>query len=67
MTVMADKKEKKQSKEKVEKVSKKEGRKEKKSKERKKEAVVKAFSLLADAKAVDPALSSLFAVKVCTA
>lgn len=56
----------KKDKTKVEKVSKKDkSKKEKKTKEQKQEAVAKAFTLLADEKAVDPTLSSLFAAKVC--
>ena len=46
----------------------KRGKKEKSSKKEKKikeQNVAKVFSLLADEKTIDPALSSLFAVKVC--
>ena len=46
--------------------SKKEGKKEKKEKKQKGDAAAKSFNLLADNKSVNPALSSLFAVKVST-
>lgn len=52
---------------KVEKKAKKPGKEkgEKSSKEKKQKAAATAFSLLADDEAVNPTLSSLFAVKVC--
>lgn len=58
------KKGKKEKKSKVEKGAKDSAKKEKSKKEKKQKAAATAFSLLADDKAVDPTLSSLFAAKV---
>ncbi|KAK0302434.1 Nucleolar protein 12 [Friedmanniomyces endolithicus] len=53
----------KKSKDGVSKPSKKDSNKDESAKKQRKEAAAKAFTLLADEKAVDPALSSLFAVR----
>lgn len=60
---MSDKKSRKAS-GKVEKRDKKSKKDGSSSKEKKKQAAASAFNLLADDKTVNPALSSLFAVKV---
>jgi len=54
----------KKSKDGVSKPSKKDSNKDESAKKQRKEAAAKAFTLLADEKAVDPTLSSLFSVRV---
>ncbi len=59
------KKSKKSDEDGVSKRSKKDSKKDESVKKQRKAAAAKAFTLLADERAVDPTLSSLFAVRVC--